>query len=277
MATVATASRKARAAAMARQRMEAADEAGSPAASPTAADRPAGLTRSQRYRVLPWLVGLTAACVLLLRAAAGRCAFVVAVALIVGLIGRSIRGLPRRPAHRADRDPVGRRHRPYGRRLGRGRGRSRGPDQRRERVAPPLAPAIGRCDRPHPPGRQSSRGLSQPRPARAAGDFSAVRVGAVGPLGDRRKPGADPGGRRPHDPRPHRDRPPHPFQRHAIANVDVGRAGADVLYRLGNVADESRQLAKFLATTIGRWGVAGTIVLQAVGMAWMSWLSRMRF
>jgi len=37
------------------------------------------------------------------------------------------------------------------------------------------------------------------------------------------------------------------------------------------------QLAKFLATTGGQWAVSGTIVLQAVGLAWMALISRVRF
>ena len=34
------------------------------------------------------------------------------------------------------------------------------------------------------------------------------------------------------------------------------------------------QMHEFLATTIGQWAVAGTILLQAVGLVWMSLISR---
>ncbi len=37
------------------------------------------------------------------------------------------------------------------------------------------------------------------------------------------------------------------------------------------------QMHQFLKTTIGQWTVAGTILLQAFGMVWMSLISRMRF
>jgi Flp pilus assembly protein TadB len=37
------------------------------------------------------------------------------------------------------------------------------------------------------------------------------------------------------------------------------------------------QMMKFLATSGGQWAVAGTIVLQAIGLVWMSWVSRLRF
>jgi len=37
------------------------------------------------------------------------------------------------------------------------------------------------------------------------------------------------------------------------------------------------QMDEFLATQIGQWAVAGTIFLQAVGLVWMSLISRMKF
>ncbi len=37
------------------------------------------------------------------------------------------------------------------------------------------------------------------------------------------------------------------------------------------------QMDQFLATSIGQWAVAGTILLQAVGLVWMSLISRLRF
>ena len=37
------------------------------------------------------------------------------------------------------------------------------------------------------------------------------------------------------------------------------------------------QMGQFLATTVGQWAVAGTILLQAVGLVWMSYISRLRF
>ena len=37
------------------------------------------------------------------------------------------------------------------------------------------------------------------------------------------------------------------------------------------------QMHEFLATTIGQWAVAGTILMQAVGLVWMSLMSRLRF
>jgi Flp pilus assembly protein TadB len=37
------------------------------------------------------------------------------------------------------------------------------------------------------------------------------------------------------------------------------------------------QMHEFLATKIGQWAVAGTILLQAVGLVWMSVISRMKF
>jgi tight adherence protein B len=38
-----------------------------------------------------------------------------------------------------------------------------------------------------------------------------------------------------------------------------------------------QQMRQFLATTFGQWSVAGTILLQAFGLAWMSFISRLRF
>jgi Flp pilus assembly protein TadB len=37
------------------------------------------------------------------------------------------------------------------------------------------------------------------------------------------------------------------------------------------------QMSQFLATSVGQWAVAGTILLQAVGLVWMSFISRLRF
>jgi tight adherence protein B len=38
-----------------------------------------------------------------------------------------------------------------------------------------------------------------------------------------------------------------------------------------------QQMNQFLATLVGQWAVAGTILLQAAGLAWMSYISRLRF
>ncbi len=37
------------------------------------------------------------------------------------------------------------------------------------------------------------------------------------------------------------------------------------------------QMRQFLATSVGQWAVAGTILMQAAGLVWMSLLSRLRF
>ena len=37
------------------------------------------------------------------------------------------------------------------------------------------------------------------------------------------------------------------------------------------------QMHEFLSTTVGQWAVAGTVFLQAVGLAWMSVISRLKF
>jgi Flp pilus assembly protein TadB len=37
------------------------------------------------------------------------------------------------------------------------------------------------------------------------------------------------------------------------------------------------QMERFLATSVGQWAVAGTMMLQATGLAWMSLISRLRF
>ena len=37
------------------------------------------------------------------------------------------------------------------------------------------------------------------------------------------------------------------------------------------------QMRQFLATSVGQWAVAGTILLQAAGLVWMSFISRLRF
>ena len=37
------------------------------------------------------------------------------------------------------------------------------------------------------------------------------------------------------------------------------------------------QMHEFLDTKIGQWAVAATILLQAVGLVWMSVISRMKF
>ena len=47
---------------------------------------------------------------------------------------------------------------------------------------------------------------------------------------------------------------------------------------LVRVADQSRANGrKFLATSVGQWAVAGTILMQAAGLVWMSFVSRLRF
>jgi Flp pilus assembly protein TadB len=37
------------------------------------------------------------------------------------------------------------------------------------------------------------------------------------------------------------------------------------------------QMGEFLATSLGQWAVAGTILMQAAGLVWMSFISRLRF
>ncbi len=37
------------------------------------------------------------------------------------------------------------------------------------------------------------------------------------------------------------------------------------------------QMGQFLATSVGQWAVAGTILMQAAGLVWMSFISRLRF
>ncbi len=37
------------------------------------------------------------------------------------------------------------------------------------------------------------------------------------------------------------------------------------------------QMGKFLATSLGQWAVAGTILMQAAGLVWMAFISRLRF
>jgi len=37
------------------------------------------------------------------------------------------------------------------------------------------------------------------------------------------------------------------------------------------------QMGEFLATSVGQWAVAGTILAQAAGLVWMSFISRIRF
>jgi Flp pilus assembly protein TadB len=37
------------------------------------------------------------------------------------------------------------------------------------------------------------------------------------------------------------------------------------------------QMNQFLVTSVGQWTVAGTMLLQAVGLVWMSYISRLRF
>ena len=47
---------------------------------------------------------------------------------------------------------------------------------------------------------------------------------------------------------------------------------AVVMWRTG-----PEQMAAFLHTSGGQWSVAGTIILQAVGLVWMSAISRLKF
>jgi tight adherence protein B len=37
------------------------------------------------------------------------------------------------------------------------------------------------------------------------------------------------------------------------------------------------QMAEFVTSTLGRWFVAGSMILQAVGIVWMNWISKPRF
>ena len=37
------------------------------------------------------------------------------------------------------------------------------------------------------------------------------------------------------------------------------------------------QMGQFLVTSVGQWAVAGTILMQAAGLVWMSFISRLRF
>ena len=273
IATVAIASQKARAAAMARQRMEAGIETPAPAA----ADGPAALpTFPGAYPVVPWLIGLAVAG-LLYFVLGWSMAFVVAVALIVGLMGGATGGVPRCPANRADRDPVGGRHRPDGCRLGRGAGvteaLTNAANESRRPLRSQLDDVIGRIRLgDSPPAVYRSLAQRVPQETfllftsalsvhwETGGSLAPILAGVGRTIRDRIEIA-----RRIHSNGTQ-------SQMSTLAVLALTYFIALVMWRTN-----PEQLAKFLATTIGRWGVAGTIVLQAAGMAWMSWLSRMRF
>ncbi len=273
IATVAIASRKARAAAMARQRME----AGIETPAPTAADGLAGLaTFPGRYRMVPWLIGLAAAC-LLYFVMGWSMAFVVAVALIVGLMGAQLEAyfaaqrIARIETQLADAIDL------MVAALGAGAGVTEAlenaANESRRPLRPQLDDVIGRIRLgDSPPAVYRSLAQRVPQETfllftsalsvhwETGGSLAPILAGVGRTIRDRIEIA-----RRIHSNGTQ-------SQMSTLAVLALTYFIALVMWRTN-----PEQLDKFLATTIGRWGVAGTIVLQAVGMAWMSWLSRMRF
>jgi tight adherence protein B len=273
IATVAIASQKARAAAMARQRMEAGIETPAPAA----ADGPAALpTFPGRYRVVPWLIGLAVA-LLLYFVLGWSMAFVVAVALIVGLMGAQLeaylaaRRIARIETQLADAIDL------MVAALGAGAGvteaLTNAANESRRPLRSQLDDVIGRIRLgDSPPAVYRSLAQRVPQETfllftsalsvhwETGGSLAPILAGVGRTIRDRIEIA-----RRIHSNGTQ-------SQMSTLAVLALTYFIALVMWRTN-----PEQLAKFLATTIGRWGVAGTIVLQAAGMAWMSWLSRMRF
>jgi tight adherence protein B len=273
IAIVAMASRKARAAAMARQRIEAGNETLPPAATE---ERATLTVFPRRYRALPWLTGLAAAC-LLYFVLGWSMAFVVAVALIAGLMGAQLEShlasqrIARVETQLADAIDL------MVAALGAGAGvtdaLTNAANESRRPLRPQLDDVVGRIRLGDSPP-SVYRSLAQRVPQETFLLFtSALSVhwetgGSLAPI----LAGVG---------RTIRDR--IEISRRIRSNSTQSQVSTlavlALTYFIALVMwrTNPEQLAKFLATTIGRWGVAGTIVLQAVGMAWMSWLSRMRF
>ena len=233
-------------------------------------------TFPRRYRALPWLLGLAAAATLHF-ALGWPLAFIIAVALIVGLLGAQLEGylagqrIARIETQLADAIDL------MVAALGAGAGvteaLTNAAAESRSPLRPQLDEVIGRVRLGDSPP-VVYRGLARRVPLETfllftsalsvhwetGGSLAPILAGVGRTIRDRieiarriRSNGTQ-------------------SQMSTLAVLGLTYFIALVMWRTN-----PEQLTKFLATTIGRWAVSGTIVLQAVGMAWMSWISRMRF
>jgi tight adherence protein B len=270
---VAVAWRKARAAALARQRMEVAYEP----ATEDAPDRPSVLeTFPRRFRVAPWVVGLVAAGALY-SVLGWSMAFVVAVALIVGLVGAQLEaylaGASTARMETQLADALDLMVAALGAGAGVAESLAHAAAESRRPLRPQLDDVIGRIRLGDSPPAVY-RSLAERVPLETFLLFSsALSVhwetgGSLAPI----LAGVG---------RTIRDR--IEIARRIRSNASQSQmstfAVLALTYFIALVMWRTNpdQLAKFLATTGGRWAVSGTIVLQAAGLAWMSLISRMRF
>ncbi len=273
LGAVTVAWRKARAAALARQRMEVAYEP----ATEVAPDRtPALQTFPRRYRVAPWIVGLVSAGVLYF-ALGWSMAFVVAVALIVGLVGAQLEAyLAEASTARMETqlaDALDLMVAALGAGAGVAESLTHAAAESRRPLRPQLDDVIGRIRLGDSPPAVY-RSLAERVPLETFLLFSsALSVhwetgGSLAPI----LAGVG---------RTIRDR--IEIARRIRSNASQSQmstfAVLALTYFIALVMWRTNpdQLAKFLATTGGRWTVSGTIVLQAAGLAWMSLISRMKF
>jgi Flp pilus assembly protein TadB len=273
LAIIAFAWRNARARAMSRQRMEGSGEA---SAVPGAERRGAPRTFPVRYRLLPWMLGFSAA-VLMYFVFGWGVAFVITVGLLFSLLGGQLeshlaaRSMARIETQLADAIDlmVGA--------LGAGAGVTDALENATRESQRPLRPqlddVIGRIRLGDDPPTVY-RNLTERVPLETFLLFSSA-LSVHWETGGSLAPTLASVGRTIRD-RIEIARRIHSnaaqSQMSTVAVMLLTYFIAVVMWRTN-----PEQMMKFLATSGGQWAVAGTIVLQAIGLVWMSWVSRLRF
>ena len=273
LAIIAFAWRNARARAMSRQRMEGSDEASD---LPGAKQRGAPRTFPRRYRLLPWMLGFSAAGVMYFVFGWG-VAFVVTVGLLFSLLGGQLEShLAARSVARIETQLADAIDLMVGA-LGAGAGVTDALENATRESHRPLRPqlddVIGRIRLGDDPPTVY-RNLTERIPLETFLLFSSA-LSVHWETGGGLAPTLASVGRTIRD-RIEIERRIHSnaaqSQMSTVAVMLLTYFIAIVMWRTN-----PEQMKKFIATSGGQWAVAGTVVLQAVGLVWMSWVSRLRF
>ena len=273
LGVVASAWRNARARSLARQRMESPIEVSDPSQLEPI---PAAYSFLVRYRFVPWMLGLLVA-VLMHFAFGWALPFVIAVGLIVSLLGSQLesylasRKTAKIETQLADAIDL------MVAALGAGAGindaldnamrESRGP------LRPQLEEVVGRIQFGENP-RTVYHGLTQRVPLETFLLFSSA-LSVQSETGGSLAPTLASVGRT------IRDRIEIARRiRSNSAQSEVSTFAVLLLtYFIALVVwrTNPEQMGQFLVTSVGQWAVAGTILMQAAGLVWMSFISRLRF
>ena len=273
LGVIASAWRNARSRALARGRMESSAEVAGPAAPEPV---PAARSFLVRHRFLPWIVGLLTAGALHF-ALGWHPPFVIAVGLIVSLLGGQLesylaaRRTARIEAQLADAIDL------MVAALGAGAGVTDALENAMAESRPPLRPQleelVGRIRFGDDP-RTVYHGLTQRVPLETFLLFASA-LSVHSETGGSLAPTLASVGRTIRDRIEIARRIRSNSAQSEVSTVAVMALTYFIALVVWRANPE--QMSQFLATVPGQWAIATTILLQAAGLAWMSFLSRLRF